>query len=159
MALGECGRHPLYVDSAVRCIKYWIRLLHLPSHRLPRKAYVMLYNLDNVFCEDHFEPDCFEYDLQARVLGVEPHLKLKGDAVPTPFVHRKRQGEEKRDERRDRLIERKRKQVISSVISSPAITKSRKSKKKSSDHAPKKRGLNSNHGNIEVCSVVSICSC
>ena len=35
---GEKGRYPLYVNSAVRCIRYWLRILKLDSVRLPKKS-------------------------------------------------------------------------------------------------------------------------
>jgi hypothetical protein len=43
---GETGRYPLYVNSAVRCIRYWLKLLKLDMSRLPKQAYRMLINLD-----------------------------------------------------------------------------------------------------------------
>lgn len=43
---GELGRYPLYINSAVRCIKYWLKLLTLDISRIPRQAYLMLKNLD-----------------------------------------------------------------------------------------------------------------
>ena len=44
---GECGRFPIYVNSAVRSIKYWFKLLLMHEDRLPKKAYNMLLYLDN----------------------------------------------------------------------------------------------------------------
>ena len=43
---GETGRYPLYVNSAVRCIRYWLRILKLDPARLPKQAYTMLFNMD-----------------------------------------------------------------------------------------------------------------
>ena len=43
---GETGRHPLYINSAVRCLKYWLKILRMDMSRLPRQAYSMLVNLD-----------------------------------------------------------------------------------------------------------------
>lgn len=45
MVLGDLGRMPIFVHSATRCIKYWLRLLTLEESRLPKKTYTMLYNL------------------------------------------------------------------------------------------------------------------
>ena len=45
--LGEMGRHPLYVNTYVRCIKYWLRLLKMDISRLPKTAYRMLLTLDD----------------------------------------------------------------------------------------------------------------
>jgi hypothetical protein len=46
LVYGETGRFPIYVVSAVNCIRYWLKLLQMNSNRLPRKAYNMLYDLD-----------------------------------------------------------------------------------------------------------------
>jgi hypothetical protein len=42
MVLGDLGRYPLYITSAMRCVKYWLKLTRMPEERLPRKAYKML---------------------------------------------------------------------------------------------------------------------
>ena len=42
MVYGECGRHPLFIDCQIKVIKYWLRLLTMPSYRLPRKCYEMM---------------------------------------------------------------------------------------------------------------------
>ena len=39
---GELGRFPLYVNMYIKSIKYWLKILKLPEHRLPLKAYRML---------------------------------------------------------------------------------------------------------------------
>ena len=46
MVYGELGRFPLFINSSVRCIKYWFRLLQMDIHRLPRQAYAMLMTQD-----------------------------------------------------------------------------------------------------------------
>ena len=43
--LGECGRLPIKVYAVIKCIKYWLKLLEMPSSRLPKGTYLMLYNL------------------------------------------------------------------------------------------------------------------
>ena len=43
---GETNRYPIYVNSAIRVIKYWLKLMQMDQTRLPRKAYDMLYYLD-----------------------------------------------------------------------------------------------------------------
>ncbi len=48
MVYGECGRFPLYIVSHTRCLKYWLKIICMPDHRLPRKAYTMLVQLDNL---------------------------------------------------------------------------------------------------------------
>ena len=42
---GETGRHPLFVNTYARCIKFWLRLTCMDDGRYPRKAYDMLLNL------------------------------------------------------------------------------------------------------------------
>ncbi|XP_048252544.1 uncharacterized protein LOC125380687 [Haliotis rufescens] len=44
---GECGRFPLYVYSNIKVIKYWLRLIDMPSYRLPKKCYNMMIVYDN----------------------------------------------------------------------------------------------------------------
>jgi hypothetical protein len=48
IALGECGRQPLCVTYIVNCIKYWCKLLTMPSYRYPKQCYLMLKKLDDV---------------------------------------------------------------------------------------------------------------
>ena len=43
---GECGRLPVFVHTLKRCINYWLKLIEMPNNRLPKQAYIMLYNLD-----------------------------------------------------------------------------------------------------------------
>ena len=45
MIFGDLGRYPMYITSAVRCIKYWFRVVNLPRERLPNIAYRMLLHL------------------------------------------------------------------------------------------------------------------
>ena len=44
---GECGRHPVYINSFVRTIRYWLKLITMTEDRIPRKAYNMLKLLDS----------------------------------------------------------------------------------------------------------------
>ena len=39
---GETGRYPLTLKTAIKCVKYWIKLIRLPLNRLNRQAYDML---------------------------------------------------------------------------------------------------------------------
>ena len=48
VALGECGRYPIYIDYYSYCIKYWCRLLVMPNNRYPRNCYLMQKSLDDV---------------------------------------------------------------------------------------------------------------
>jgi hypothetical protein len=47
LVYGEFGRFPIYLNSYVRCIRYWLKLTRMDDSRLPRKAYKMLFNLDS----------------------------------------------------------------------------------------------------------------
>ena len=44
--LAETGRHPMYIHYYKRCIKYWLKLLHMPDSRYPKACYNMLHSLD-----------------------------------------------------------------------------------------------------------------
>jgi hypothetical protein len=46
LVYGDTGRYPIVINSVIRCIKYWLKLVQMPDSRLPRKAYLMLYRLD-----------------------------------------------------------------------------------------------------------------
>ena len=46
LVYGETDRFPITLNSAVRCIRYWLKLTCMGEDRLPRKSYMMLYNLD-----------------------------------------------------------------------------------------------------------------
>lgn len=46
MVYGELVRFPLYINSAVRAIKYWFKLIQMSHDRLPYQAYCMLLNMD-----------------------------------------------------------------------------------------------------------------
>ena len=43
---GDLDRYPIYLNSYVRCISYWLKVLRMNECRLPFKAYKMLYFLD-----------------------------------------------------------------------------------------------------------------
>lgn len=43
---GELGRFPVYLNSYMKCIKYWLKLTRMNVERLPFRAYRMLFNLD-----------------------------------------------------------------------------------------------------------------
>ena len=36
--LSDCGRFPLYVETAKCCAKYWIRILKMPNHILVKQC-------------------------------------------------------------------------------------------------------------------------
>ena len=42
--LGECGRDRMYVVCTVKCIKFWVRLISLPTETLLGACYSFLYN-------------------------------------------------------------------------------------------------------------------
>ena len=46
LVYGETGRYPIYVNSAVQCLRYWLKLIEMDLSRIPKKAYAMLYDLD-----------------------------------------------------------------------------------------------------------------
>ena len=47
--LVECGRFPLYMNTANRVLKYWNKIIHMPEHRYVYKCYKMLYYLDSLW--------------------------------------------------------------------------------------------------------------
>ena len=43
---GETNSYPLFVNSAVRCIRYWLKLTRMEASKLPSNGYRMLQVLD-----------------------------------------------------------------------------------------------------------------
>ena len=46
LVYGELCRFPIVINAKVNCIRYWIKLTRMETHRLPKRAYNMLYKLD-----------------------------------------------------------------------------------------------------------------
>ena len=65
-------------------------------------------------CSEHFEPECYERDLQSELLGTSPKPRLKPNAVPSIFLDRKPV--------KRRLTSEKRTTEISTTIENPDIT-------------------------------------
>jgi hypothetical protein len=42
--LGECGRDRMYISCIVKCVKYWLKLISLPSETLLGSCYSFLYH-------------------------------------------------------------------------------------------------------------------
>ena len=42
LVYGETGRYPLRINAQLKSIKFWLRLLKMPTERIPRKTYNML---------------------------------------------------------------------------------------------------------------------
>lgn len=46
MVYGELGRYPLFVQTYVKAVKYWLKLLEMPDYRIPKSTYNCLKRLD-----------------------------------------------------------------------------------------------------------------
>ena len=46
LVYSELGRFPLHINSTVKTLKYWFRLLQMDDNRLSKQAYLMLVSLD-----------------------------------------------------------------------------------------------------------------
>ena len=46
LVYGETNMYPIFVNSAVRCIRNWLKLTRMEASKLPNKAYKILYVLD-----------------------------------------------------------------------------------------------------------------
>ena len=42
LVYGETGRYPLFIRTAVKCIRYWLKTSNLPTSRICKHAYEML---------------------------------------------------------------------------------------------------------------------
>eukprot|EP00745_Piridium_sociabile_P018413 TRINITY_DN27645_c0_g1_i3.p1 TRINITY_DN27645_c0_g1~~TRINITY_DN27645_c0_g1_i3.p1 ORF type:complete len:295 (+),score=15.40 TRINITY_DN27645_c0_g1_i3:814-1698(+) len=47
MVYGETGRYPLFIESTISCIKYWLKLNTMPNTRFPKQALMMMQNCIN----------------------------------------------------------------------------------------------------------------
>ena len=48
MVYGELERFPLFINTSIRVLNYWLRVTQLDPSRLPNQAYRMLFNLDQL---------------------------------------------------------------------------------------------------------------
>nr|XP_022296455.1 uncharacterized protein LOC111106186 [Crassostrea virginica] len=82
--------------------KRWIH--NLGNDKLNIKTFVFAYH--KIVCEKHFEEDCFEDDIEARLMNFKPRKKLKKGAVPTIFldskISKKRESSEKRKKEKEK---------------------------------------------------------
>ena len=39
LVCGELGRYPLYIDSTIRSVHYWLKLQNMSLNRIPKQAY------------------------------------------------------------------------------------------------------------------------
>ena len=46
MVCGDLGRYPLFVNSCIRAVRYWFKLLQMKENRLPKQAYHMQINME-----------------------------------------------------------------------------------------------------------------
>ena len=46
VALGDCDRYPLHIETMKRGLKYWFKLLKMEDKRYPKQCYIMLKNED-----------------------------------------------------------------------------------------------------------------
>eukprot|EP00105_Crassostrea_gigas_P012643 XP_011428697.1 PREDICTED: uncharacterized protein LOC105329205 [Crassostrea gigas] len=82
--------------------KRWIH--NLGNKKLNIKTFVFAYH--KIVCEKHFEEDCFEDDVEARLMNFKPRKKLKKGAVPTIFkdskTPKRREASEKRIKKKEK---------------------------------------------------------
>lgn len=48
VVLADCNRYPLFVETAIRCIKYWLKVLKMPNDRYVKKCYSMLSHMPSI---------------------------------------------------------------------------------------------------------------
>ena len=49
MIYGDSGRYLMFIASAVRCVRYWLRITNISDDRSPKEAYYMLLHLHDFF--------------------------------------------------------------------------------------------------------------
>ena len=45
--MAECERFPVYIDTSIRTLKYWLKIVNMPDYRLVKKCYTMLKLFDS----------------------------------------------------------------------------------------------------------------
>ena len=77
--MGDLGRFPLYITTAKRCIKYWLRIVKLPSDRYVRLCYEMLKYFDEMghvnwvtYLRTNLFSNGFGYIWQTQTVNNEP---------------------------------------------------------------------------------------
>ena len=84
-ALGECGRMPLCVSYMTKCIKYWLKLLHMDRQRYPKQSYILLKRLDSAgrisshYCVYIWFLDMHGYHKKLEILHILLNYFLKTD--------------------------------------------------------------------------------
>ena len=48
--LRECGRYPLYIETAKKVLKYWIKILHMQNDRYVKNCLNIMLHYDNFGC-------------------------------------------------------------------------------------------------------------
>jgi len=43
----ELNRYPVTISFSVNCVRYWLKLIHMQYERLPKKAYLLMHDLDS----------------------------------------------------------------------------------------------------------------
>ena len=76
---GDLGRYPLFVNSCIRAVKYWFKLLHMNENRLPKQAYHMQINmqLNGKWCW-HLDWGTCCVNLALVLFGCKRVLGMKG---------------------------------------------------------------------------------
>ncbi|XP_048733628.2 THAP domain-containing protein 3-like [Ostrea edulis] len=100
------GFHTFSIPDPKRDYNLCKRWIHnLGNNNLNIKTFVFAYH--KVVCEKHFEEDCFEDDVEARLMNFKPRKKLKRGAVPTIFldskIPKKREASERRKKEKEKL--------------------------------------------------------
>ena len=49
MIYGDSGRYPMFIASAVRCVRYWLRITNKSDDPSPKEAYCMLLRSHDFF--------------------------------------------------------------------------------------------------------------
>ena len=75
---GDCGRFPMYIYTAKKVIKYWLRILDMPEYRYVKKCYNMMKLYDGLgrqnwvtFLRKHLYENGFGYVWEAQGISNE----------------------------------------------------------------------------------------
>ena len=80
MTYGETGRYPLHIDAKVATVRYWLKVMKMPNHRLPKQA---LLSMMTIHERDENDKRIGWYTAVKRCLADNGFLKVWEDGGTT----------------------------------------------------------------------------
>ena len=75
MVYGETGRYPLYIDSTLSSLRYWLKVSKMPDTRFPKQALIMLKNMIETNVENNVKNWLYDVKLCLETYGYQSAWK------------------------------------------------------------------------------------